>query len=129
MRLQNLRANLASVDVFFGSEKATVLYRPQAYNDETAQALKTAKEPTDGINGYLAALIASWDLEDEHGAIPVTIDGMRRVPVPIKVALVQAIERDVLDPSFTTASPSGTPRMEPSGNGTAAYPIGSVSVS
>jgi hypothetical protein len=135
--LAAIRDDVATTEAVYGPHAFLVRYRPSRYDDAFHQAF-TEQSARESINYYLTELLVSWDLTSDGAPIPTTPEGVATVSLPIKLAVVKAVEADVLNPTITagqtppTSAPtatssSGTPPAAPSAtpNGPTAHPIGS----
>lgn len=114
-----------------------VRYRPSKYSDEFHRAF-TEKAARDSVNYYLTELLVSWELTSGGVPIPLTPEGMAMVILPVKLAVVKAIEADVVNPTTSAGSPDTLVHMAGSSNGgppagtsvvttgLTAFPIGSA---
>lgn len=88
---------------------AKVVYNSQLLTVSDLEALDAVAEGPDAFHQALdlmAKVIAEWDLEDDAGAIPVTSEGMRRLPAVVATAILEAISENVL-PSRAEGEDSG----------------------
>ncbi len=103
-----------TLDIHDGDTVTTINleYRPRAWTDELQEALgETGPGVTKRLNHMLVELIAGWDLtldDDDPAPIPISMEGMRELDVPLKNAIGLAISQHIADPNRLTASRPGS---------------------
>lgn len=90
------------VKVELGAIAVEMVVRPgvytEAYEAELLAASKASPSPTgaDDINHLLCDLVVSWDLEDDAGPLPLTVENLRlRLPYAVGKPLAAAVVRAV----------------------------------
>jgi hypothetical protein len=74
---------------------ATVVYNPAALSAADFEVIYSEEAGTSRMSAVIEALshtILSWDLVDDQGDIPVTADGIRRLPMGVLNAVFDAID-------------------------------------
>lgn len=90
---------------------ATVVYNPQAISAADFERIYSEDIGTmrmAAVIETLAQTILSWDLVDDHGPIPVTVEGIRRLPMGVLNAIFDAID-DSAGPSSEEGKGSPQP--------------------
>lgn len=112
--LASLRANAARLTVTYAGEPlATVVYRPTALQGDMFDRLQSGD--WDGVYAALAEVVASWDLTDGGAPVPVDPTGFKRAGFAVCGTLINAMLRDMANPTWVTSPAPATPT--PSGNG------------
>ena len=90
VRLADLVAGTRTVDATFGDTVIKVTYR---MSERTMVAAEV--EDADVDHPWLVRVIESWDIEDDEGTpIPVTLESVKQVPIPILNVIITAIYGD-----------------------------------
>lgn len=89
--LEDLTRNTVKTDIDIAGETLTVTYRP-------GEITEASLDPTLPLKDTLVQLIESWNLTKKRGkskvTIPITLEGMAEVPIPIQQAILRGILRD-----------------------------------
>jgi hypothetical protein len=100
--LAALRQNCAKLEFDYGGARFTAYYRPLDVDDEVHQAVRGM-----GIGGdmdpfyaQLSRLVVWWDATDGGVTVMTTVDAFKRVGVGICGTLMNAILRDVGNPTW-----------------------------
>lgn len=99
MQIKDLAQGARSVRVEFGGESLNFQYRSGANTAQAAIELqeRMAEEDANGTElmvERLAELVATWDLMDGDKPAPVTKALLLQLPVPLIIAMLQAIADD-----------------------------------
>ena len=136
--IATIEHDVATTEVVYGEHAFMVRYRPSKYDDAFHKTF-TDQKARESVNFYLTELLVGWDLL--RGGVPIQLnaEGVASVILPVKLAVVKAVEADVLNPTIlaaptlstpatTATSSSGTPPAEPSAptSGLTASPSGSA---
>jgi hypothetical protein len=136
--LGTIEHDIAVTTAEYGRHSFVVRYRPSRYSDTFHKAF-TEKAARDSVNYYLSELLVDWELTRDGAPIPISPEGIATVVLPIKLAVVKAVEADVMDPTTQAESPAmpaptpissngGPPAARSDGTiGLTAFPIGSGS--
>lgn len=80
-----------TIDVPIGEHTVTVTYR---LAERTIDA--GGNMGSENVAESAVRLVESWDLEaDEGGMLPLTVEALRGVPIPVLARIVRAIVEDV----------------------------------
>lgn len=102
MRLSEAVSPARTIPVPFVNATLQVEYRPMSYTPEELDAMqakaleaKDAKAGVDSMIDSMLNLLVGWDLtDDEDNPIPVTREGLRKVPLNVYTAITQAVAKD-----------------------------------
>lgn len=93
MDIGSYKAVTKPLAVDFGGEVINVSYRPNIYTLGFQRRLFRALEEQNAelLAGAFGELISEWDLLEDGNPIPLTAEGVEKVPLPILAALDKAI--------------------------------------
>jgi hypothetical protein len=89
--LANLENRLKKITLTIGTEKINVTYNPGVITSKWIHDGRPAIEA-------LPEAIKSWDLEDEGGAVPVSAEGLKKIPYDVVMLIWKKILVDVTYP-------------------------------
>lgn len=90
--LSSVKMDTASVDVEFGGETATIIYKPLQITQEKMEMMD---KEVDGSQRFLCEVVKSWDvLYSPKKKVPLTLAGLRSLPLPFIQKCVLAILGD-----------------------------------
>lgn len=134
--LKSIMKPSVPVDVPFGAEKIRVYYRPQyltpaieeqfrKLNREEKENLNASEkdareaETSEAFRGIVIELVESWDLkyeDDDPETIPLTLEGIKRVPYDILGDILSAVmDASLPNPETGPNSEDGLPPEDTSG--------------
>ena len=114
MDLAAYKAVTKPLAVDFGGEVINLTYYPNVYTLGFVRRLTDAQERRDmgAVAQYFVDFIASWDLMEGDEAIPLTPEGVERVPFGILIALDTGVS-NALGPSEEEKRGSSEPSALP----------------
>jgi hypothetical protein len=104
--LSKIANNEASVTFHYGEDEITLKYYPGRITEKTfaqLQAFSRMEGADDVIEGFgklnelLVSLLKSWDVleDDEKTMFPIGSEHLAVLPIPFRVAVLQAVMRDI----------------------------------
>lgn len=101
VKLSNIAANSATVEIPIEDEMLHVTYYPGRITDETMLSIlafedmdeHTLKATLGEFNSALASIVKSWDLLEDDGETPIALEPKRlaQVYLPLKLIIYRAI--------------------------------------
>lgn len=89
--LLNITADKAVTTVDFGGGTAKITYRPTVITQEQLEKLDTED---DGTIQFLIAAVSDWDIKRGTKKVPLKLNELKTLPLPLLRAVALAILRD-----------------------------------
>ena len=98
INLQGLKDEVAEANLDFTDTYGStlrVVYRPGLLTPEKEEQIGASKEPGELLQ-FLTEFLVEWDLmEDEHNAVPITVDALRHIPSPFLMKVFFKLQEEM----------------------------------
>lgn len=92
--LTALATKTAKCDITYMGQTCTVTYRPSALTTELISALDTPSADEDRFSKLLLDLITDWDVMKSKKKVPLTVAGLRPLPIVLLRAIYLGLLRE-----------------------------------
>ena len=102
---------------FYGTDLAGAIVKMRSCSIGTIQELKNPENGLDEELQIIADHIIEWNLEDENGPIPATVEGLKQLEIPVRDLIYVEWQKATkgitapLDHRSSDGEKSGTPEI------------------
>lgn len=92
--LDAIASDTVPVDVNWKGHVAKIKYRPSALTTRNIETMQAADDESETFLTFVMKFLADWDITKGKKKVPISVEGLRDVPLPFIRACVDEIMED-----------------------------------